>query len=183
MDHENLLWTRVARLRGSSSPSGRTRGNVLGDRFQVQVSGLARRTTADLRRASRLSLEPVAAAFIGSSSWRRATRPPRGRVATVPGLGPPVDWRRVLVQREGEPPRAWASLSVARRDGTESGVRPPSARPERARSARVRAQHAFAHLPTTARAAAATDGAVRDRHAWIAQDAAASADAAEAVPL
>jgi hypothetical protein len=103
MDHENLLWTRTAALRALQIPTRGERAHVAGDRFQVQVSGSGTGQTENVRRASRLLLAPSCRGVIGEIVVKRPEPTRRARIATRPGIGPPVaDWRRPLVAQEAE---------------------------------------------------------------------------------
>jgi hypothetical protein len=95
---ENLLWLRVAALRGVDPGRG-ARAHVEGDRFQVQVVRKAKPTmaAAGLSRGPIVVNAPGCSGVIGEIVPHQARR---SRIPTSRGLGP--DWRFGLLEREAE---------------------------------------------------------------------------------
>jgi hypothetical protein len=87
MEGDNLLWRRVAALRGIEVPR-RGDAPIRGDRFQVRISRV-RRKTGEIERARDLVSAPTCQGVIGEIF---------NRVGPADALG----WRRALIQAEGE---------------------------------------------------------------------------------
>lgn len=101
MDRENLLWLRVAALRGIQVQKHREHAHLSGQRFQVEVSGTVGRKTVE--RVSRLVSDASCNGVVGEIAVRRNDSPKRARVPTFLGVGTtPLDWRRALIEREAE---------------------------------------------------------------------------------
>jgi hypothetical protein len=103
MSEENLLWLRVAALRGIQVPKQGARAHVSGDRFQVEVSRVDAWRTTEIARVARVVSDPGCRGVIGEIVSELSEIRRRSRTPTIRGyaLGP-LDWRRALVEREAE---------------------------------------------------------------------------------
>jgi hypothetical protein len=98
---ENLLWLRVAALRGIEIPERGARASVEGERFRVQVTRRGAPKSTELSRLSQLVSDPSCRGVIGEIVVERAQPPRRRRVPTARGLGNPrPDWRIALLEQE-----------------------------------------------------------------------------------
>jgi len=113
MHDENLLWLRVAALRGIHVPKRGARAHVTGDRFQVEVSHVDARRTTEIERVARVVSDPSCRGVIGEIVADLDEVPRRSRIPTIRGyaLGP-LGWQRGLIRREAE---RLASLQPGRR--------------------------------------------------------------------
>jgi hypothetical protein len=98
---ENLLWLRVAALRGIHVPERGARAYVSGERFLVQVSRVDARRTEEIERVGRVVSDPSCQGVIGEIVAHRHEVPRRSRIPTLPGYATaPLGWRRGLIERE-----------------------------------------------------------------------------------
>jgi hypothetical protein len=116
-EDENLLWLRVAALRGIEVPKREgTRAvstvqtaptaPILGERFAVRISR-ARLDTGEIERASRLVSAPSCQGVIGEiiapAAEAANDAPRRSRIPTTRGYTlEPLGWHRGLIEQEGE---------------------------------------------------------------------------------
>ena len=115
LETENLLWLRVAALRGIDLPGRGARAHLSGDRFQIQVARVASPKTAELERVARLVSDPSCQGVVGEIVARRDDAPPHAPPAPRRRkITSPLGWRGALVEREA---RRLAGLQPERGDG------------------------------------------------------------------
>jgi hypothetical protein len=116
MSEENLLWLRVAALRGIQDPKRGGRAHVSGDRFQVEVSRVDARRTTEIARVARVVSDPNCRGVVGEIIAEPNDVPRRSRIPTMRGYATPsLDWQLGLIQREAE---RLARLQPDRRSGS-----------------------------------------------------------------
>jgi hypothetical protein len=107
MEVEDLLWRRVAALRGIALPSLGGRAHISGDRFAVQVTRprTARRKTP-VREVGRVSLADNCRGVIGEIAVGNRDRGHEaGTGSSNDRAEPPpmaLGWHRALIEREAE---------------------------------------------------------------------------------
>jgi hypothetical protein len=110
MNHEDLLWRRVAALRGIDLPKRGERAHISGDRFHVQLAGVHPTKRPLMDQVSRLAGEAGCRGVIGEIVARPAARARTARVIradAIPALAErrptqPHGWRVEVLDREPE---------------------------------------------------------------------------------
>jgi hypothetical protein len=107
MTEQNLLWRRVAALRGIHVPERGARAYVSGERFLVQVSRVDATKTDEIERVGRVVSDPSCQGVIGEivgspdGSPDHDEIPRRARIPTLRGyVLAPLGWRGALIERE-----------------------------------------------------------------------------------
>jgi hypothetical protein len=107
MKHENLLWQRVAALRGIDVPKRGDRACITGERWTVEVARPAR--SPHVERAAQRASDPAVRGVVGEIVARPdgagagAGGGAGGAVAAGrPTIATPLGWRRALIEWEGE---------------------------------------------------------------------------------
>jgi hypothetical protein len=108
MESEDLLWRRVAALRGIALPNLGGRAHILGDRFAVQITRprTARRKTP-VREVGRVSLADSYQGVIGEIAvGNNPDRADEARAGSANDRAQPpptaLGWHRALIEREAE---------------------------------------------------------------------------------
>ena len=103
MSETNLLWLRVAALRGIHVSKRGARAHVTGDRFQVQVARVDARRTTEIARVERVVSDPSCRGVVGEIVDEPRERQRRSRIPTLQGYATaPLGWRQGLIEREAE---------------------------------------------------------------------------------
>jgi hypothetical protein len=103
MSEPNLLWLRVAALRGIQVPKRGARAHVTGDRFQVEVSRVDARRTTEIARVARVVSDPGCRGVVGEIVAGASEVPRRSRIPTLRGYTTgPLSWHQGLIKREAE---------------------------------------------------------------------------------
>jgi hypothetical protein len=109
VEYEDLLWRRVAALRGIEASKLNERGRLLGERFQIHASRDHEQKTPEAERVFRLVGDASCEGVVGEIALKEA----RARKSTL-AMGvsaknrgaahstTPLGWRRALIVREAE---------------------------------------------------------------------------------